>query len=743
MNGKWITSQPTDGAVRFVKRFNLDNAERITAAEIDVCGLGYFTLFINGKRVGNDWHTPALTDYGKRDLSKFTYPLFDELSHRTLYLTYDVAEYLRSGENVIEVIVGGGWYYQRHRQAEGRVDYSDRLVANFDLTVNLCEGETLKHLTDGSESYSLYPITFCNLFFGEEWDTRLFEEEPQEFPVEICENPPENLQKQTCPPDRIIREITPTLIRDEKGYKLYDCGENISGLVSLKVKGKRGDTVTLNFAEVLRNGEFCSITTGSTHNSAIDGRPQLQSDSFILNGREQTLCPMFVWHCFRYFEVLGEAEALSPTALVIHTDMPISSTFRCDNEILNWLYDSYIRTELISTHGSVPMDCPHRERLGYTGDGQITANACMTTLDSSEMYKKWIEDILDGQNKLNGHIQHTAPFMGGGGGPGGWGCAIVEVPYQHYRHFGDIEVLEKCYEPQKKWIEYMVSRSDEGLVVSEEEGGWCLGDWCIPKTERLSSLPNSFDKENLPEPFVNTCYLIYSLEKLIEIAEVLNRTSDIENYKNLAATCRRALMEKYLANGQYFGGSHGADAFSLLANIGNKDSLKKALVSRYETASCLDTGLFGTPILLEALFSIGRGDIALGLLSSEDTEIGYNRMKSAGATTLWEYLDRDYASNCHPMFGAPVAQLFEGLLGIRPKDFKSGYSEIIIEPCLGSKVKNAKGSLHTKWGKISLVFKVNPNETTLLVYIPEGVNAELRLTEGSQPLKSGETKITL
>lgn len=737
MHGKWITAEPTDGAVRFVKRINLPEDKKIDTAEIDICGLGYFTLFINGKRVSNDWHTPALTDYGKRDLSKFTYPLFDELSHRTLYLTYDVTEYLCSGENEIEVIVGGGWYYQRHRQAEGRVDYSDHLVANFDLTVNLCEGETLKHLTDGSESYSLYPITFCNLFFGEVWDTRLFEEEPQEFPVEICENPPENLQKQTCPPDRIIREITPTLIREEAGYKLYDCGENISGLVSLKVKGKRGDTVTLNFAEVLRNGEFCSITTGSTHNSAIDGRPQLQSDSFILNGREQELCPMFLWHCFRYFEIVGEAEILEPTALVIHTEMPVTSSFECDNEILNWLYDAYLRTQLISTHGAVPMDCPHRERLGYTGDGQITANACMTTIDSREMHKKWIDDILDSQNKLNGHIQHTAPFMGGGGGPGGWGCAIVEVPYQHYRHFGEIEVLEKCYEPQKKWIEYMLSRSEDGLVVREEEKGWCLGDWCAPKTERLSKKPNPYDMENLPEPFVNTCYLVNSLEKMTEIAKALGKTDDIGNYKKITESCRKALEDNYLKNGHFFGGSHGADAYGLWANVGDEETLAKHLTDRYENAPCFDTGMFGTPILCEVLCNIGRGDIALGLLSSEDVGIGYNRMKSQGATTLWECLDGDDVSDCHPMFGAPVALLFESLLGIKPKSLESGYKELVISPCLNSKVKWAKGGFTTPKGEISVEFHKKDSGTELQIILPEGVAARLfpeslnlSLTEG-------------
>ncbi len=743
MIGKWITAEKTEGTIRFVKRFNLAESKTIAEAQIDVCGLGYFTLLINGKRVTEDLFTPAQTDYRFRDLSKFSYPLFDEISHRTLYLSYHVAQHLAAGENVIEVIVGGGWYYQPHRQAEGKVDYSDKMVASFDLTLKFEDGEEARITTDGSESYSLYPITFCNLFNGEICDTRLFAKEPQEFPVTLSDWTPENLQKQTCPPDRVIRKIKPTLMDANENRRIYDCGENISGLVELHAKGKSGTAVTLRFAEIMQNGELFFDTTGSPHKSALTGKNQVQEDTFILNGEEQSLCPMFVWHCFRYFELVGEAELLDPTVLVIHTDMPVATEFSCDNEMLNWLYDAYIRTQLDATHGSVPMDCPHRERLGYTGDGQICANAGMTVFHSEGMYKKWIDDILDCQNKLNGHIQHTAPFMGGGGGPGGWGSAIVEVPYQHYRHFGDLEVLKKCYEPQKKWIEYMLSRSENWLVTSEEKGGWCLGEWCVPKTHRLSKAENPVDMENPPEPFINTCYLIFCLKEMVEIAEVLGKEDDIPYFKNIAKNCGKALEREYLENGQFFHGSHGADAYGIKAEVGDIKTLSRGIIDRYENAPCVDTGMFGIYHLPEVLFKLGRGDIAIHLLSNEDTEIGYNLMKSHGATTLWECLDQLHPSHCHPMFGAPTALLFEGLLGITPKSFKTGYKEVIIKPCLNSKVKKAAGSIATKWGKIAVDFQITDQKTALNIQIPAGITAELKLGETTKILHEGENNIDL
>ena len=67
----------------------------------------------------------------------------------------------------------------------------------------------------------------------------------------------------------------------------------------------------------------------------------------------------------------------------------------------------------------------------------------MLLLDSGKLYEKWYQDILDSQGADTGHIPHTAPFLGGGGGPGGWGCAVYVIPMNYYRVYGDSSLLEK------------------------------------------------------------------------------------------------------------------------------------------------------------------------------------------------------------------------------------------------------------------------------------------------------------
>ena len=83
-------------------------------------------------------------------------------------------------------------------------------------------------------------------------------------------------------------------------------------------------------------------------------------------------------------------------------------------------------------HTGIPSDCPHIERRGYTGDGQLVCRAAMDVLDAKDFYRKWIEDIADCQDRLTGHVQYTAPYIRSGGGPGGWGGAACIVPWRYY-----------------------------------------------------------------------------------------------------------------------------------------------------------------------------------------------------------------------------------------------------------------------------------------------------------------------
>ncbi len=727
MQGKWICTHPTVETPLFRKTVSVKD---IVSAKIDISGLGFFFLKINGRRVSEDRFVPALTDYCARDTSKFYYPIHDSFTaHRVLYMSYDVTDFLIEGENVIEVVVGNGWYRQTERIGEGKCSFSDRLTAVFDLTVTHSDHMQSIFSTDGTEQAFAYPIKNSNLFIGENWDMRMFSKSLPEVPLMLSDFAPENLEKQTCPPDRIIRSMIPKMRFGKNGRCILDAGENITGWVSFRAKGdkySRSTVVTLRFAEELKDGELDFHSTGGAHTCA-SGRKQIQSDRFVLSGAEEVLRPEFVWHGFRYceIEVDGPASLSDFCVEVVHTDLKVVSDFDSDSEMLGWIRSAYIRSQLGNFHTSIPSDCPHRERLGYTGDGQVCSEIAMLSLDAREAYRKWIRDIMDCQSKENGHIQHTAPFMGGGGGPGGWGGAVVFVPYNFYKIYGEKEMLAQTWQPMRRWVEYMVSRSEGHLVTHEEKKGWCLGDWETP------------EKVAIPEEYVNTCFLIKAIDNMKEIAVVLGeKTDDLEE---ISRNCRAALHQKYYRDGQYFGGVQGADAFAVWARLPHCEELPKKLYEKYSALGRFDTGIFGTDILIEVLFENGFGETAVRLLISDNTEAGFNFMKSRGATTLYESLNDEKQSHNHPMFGACVRHFYSGLLGIRPKSYESGYGEVIIAPDLTTTVCRASGRITTGWGSIQAAFDLQ--EGYVEVQADEGIRAMLILGGKAYELTAGYCRI--
>lgn len=725
MKPKWICTAPEVETPVFSRTVWCDG---ISHAEIDICGLGWFTLLVNGKQINDTLFVPAQTNYAWRDLRGFAYGLTDRMSYRAHYLTYDLTPYLQKGENRMEVILGNGWFRQKERVCEGETMYAPALVLWYELRITEADGAQKTVRSDGSERCHVYPILESNIYLGETVDTRLFDEPLTETPVTVTDffSP---LVKQTCPPDRVIRTITPTLLKREGDLRTYDAGENITGIVSLRIKGERGEQVRLEFAESMKDGKLRFETMGSDYRCK-SGRPQIQGDTFILNGSEQTLAPMFVFHGFRYFTLSCATNDVLPTVQVIHTDAPVASRFDCDDEVLNWLYEAYLRSQLDNLHGCIPSDCPHRERLGYTGDGQACAEAAMLTLDAHGVYTKWLRDILDSQDRQTGHVKHTAPCMGGGGGPGGWGCAIAILPDRMYDRYADMDAVRASYDPILHWIDYMDAKSEDSIVVREEPNGWCLGDWCTPEPIAI------------PEAFVNTCYLIHTLQIAAKFSDLLGR-GDAPALLARAEESREALALRYYDGSDYCGGIQGANAYAVWARLPHYETLPARLAEHYRALGRLDTGFLGTDILCAVLFETGYGDVAIDLLASRDEKIGFAMMMRAGATTLYEYIETDRHSRNHPMFGACVRNLFTGLLGIRNREGCAGYTDLVISPCLHSRVKRASGSVRAGEGEVSLSFSVTDERTQIEVDLPRGVKAVLRIGDREWQLKPGRQTVTL
>ena len=616
-------------------------ADKKAPAELVVSGLGFCDIYINGKCISDRVLAPAWTNYVKSATETMEYPIFDIMTNRILYEKIDVSRFIKKGKNTIVFHIGGGWFTQRECINEGVKSYGDLM-----LCFKLTQGDNILAKSDEAVKYKKSFVQRANIYYGEDQDARvggydftdISECTDSWADADVICDPLSVLQEQDCLPDKIIRKLKPKCIFRRGDYAVYDIGENVTGypVIEFNEGTYIGDGCTIRFAEELKDD-------GTLAFHSAGGEFRMQKDTFIHDNKCKEYYPRFTWHGARYFDVFGRVNVKEYR--VSHTDMKPIVKFKSSNETLQWIFDAYIRTQLSNVHGCVPSDCPHRERLGYTGDGQLTADVVMTCFDAEKMYRKWMQDIADCQDIYTGHVQHSAPFYGGGGGPGGWGGAIVIVPYTFYKHYGDKAVLEKYYPNMLMYLGYLDSHSDNGIVMREELGGWCLGDWCSPK-----------DRNLIPEPFVNTYFYLKALEMTIEIAELIGKPSkDLKvRYKDV----KKVFMDKYYdkKTSTFYGSVEACDAYGYDLGFGDEKTLE-AIVDKYEKLGEFDTGIFGTDILLRTLCENGHKDLAFKLLTNEKENSFYN-MKKQGATTLWENWDGAH-SHSHPMFGAVVKYLVE------------------------------------------------------------------------------------
>ena len=720
-NAKWIAATEAEQAPCIEKKFSVG---KVRSAILDITGLGYFYAEINGKKVTDDLFNPVFSDYRARSLNNLLYPIADKMTHRVYFCRYDIAEMLKCGDNVLSVYLGNGWYRQTKRTAEGHLEFGNKLIARFSLRYVDEQGCEREILSDGTEVWRQTEITDNNIFYGETQDLRALVKTPKYNDVTVEDDFETIFTLQTCPAERVIRTIAPRLVKQNGNKCVYDAGETVSGRVCLRAYGNSGD-VMVNHSECIAKDDTLDVNSSGGDILNDRGEKQLQLTKYVLDGTDRELYPKFCKQAFRYFEVEGKAEVVSVE--VIHACLSERTTFSCSNSVLNWLYTAYKRTQLINMHDGFPSDCPHRERLGYTGDGQITASAAMTMFDCESFYRKWIRDICDCQNIDNGHIQHTAPFYGGGGGPVGWGGAVVQVPYAFYMHYGDKSLVQEVLPHITEWVDYIISRTDNGLVCREENGGWCLGDWATSDMV-------------IPQEFVNTTLFVYMLEKAAFLAEQVGNCDLVNKFVELCKQYRKSVTKAFFDDktGSFADGVQGADAFALAAGLGDRRTLDN-LVAKYTVNRRFDTGFIGTYVLVEQLLVHDKVDVAFDLLSAT-VKGSFGYLKRLGETTFWEYLDTKWCSHAHPMFGAVAEFLPKVLLGLPDKERTN---EVVLRPRFPRKLSYAEGSALYDGKPVEVRWRKTNNTIRYRVFVANGLNVSVICNGKTTVLSEGKNELTI
>lgn len=725
--GEWIGSFENpypDSALTYPAPFfrkEIVIVKAIKKARVYISGLGFYELFLNGRKIGDQVLAPAVTNYDKRPLNRLLYPYDDQSTQRVLYNTFDVTGYLTQKNNAIGIQLGNGWYNQRDRRVEGDMWYDlPKLI--FQLEIEYADGTRSITGSDNTWKTITGPLLKDGIFTGESYDARLelgswnkigYNDSRWKKAIYVAA-PTGKLRPQTAPFDKVTRTLKPHFDGKTKdAVYAYHLDETVSGWAAITVKGKAGSRLKIRYI-------------------SEEAEDYGQVDTYILKGSgQETWEPKFTWHAFRAIEVTSPDVILDQESLQIkdvHTAVAVNGSFECSNPFLNKINSAYIKTQNANFHGSVSSDCPHRERLGYTGDGQAIVESSIYAFDMRQFYIKWLNDIDDARNKKTGFVTHTAPFGGGGGGPA-WGSAYVIMPWAYFSYYGDTTILKEHYQGMKQWVTYLETRTDKnGLVIKEEPKGWCLGEWCTPTQVQI------------PEPLVNTAYFYHVTDRMAKIAEILDKKDDHLRFVNLAKEIKADFNKAYYnAEKQtYWEGRQGADVFALAFDLvpeENYNAVFNSLLAHLKKINYhFDTGILGTPLLLKVLSQNDRDDIAYQIMDQKEFP-GFGYLQDSKNSTLWESWNGD-GSHCHPMFGSVTEWFYSAIGGIKIDPANAGMKHFVIQPQAVNGLSFCKSSYNSPFGKIRSEWNRSENgNLEVLIEIPENSSATFVLPPGKIKVK--------
>jgi alpha-L-rhamnosidase len=742
-SAKWIEIGFAEDTINrpaqyFRKQFT--NNKKVISATAYITAHGMYEAQINGKRVGNDYLTPGWTSYNKR----------------LQYRVYDVTSLLLTGNNAIGVMLGNGWYRGFLAWDNNKNIYGNRLGLLFQLNINYSDGSTAMIISDNNWKSSTGAVLYAEIYHGEIFDDN--KEKTGWSNTNYNDDAWAGVKEQNYTKDNLIathnepirkKEIfTPAKIfTTPKGEKVIDFGQNLVGWVLLKVKGNKGDTISIQHAEVLdKYGNFYTENL----------RAAKATNTYILKGgEEEKLEPHFTFYGFRFIKVTGFPGEISPenfTAVALYSDMKPTGTFISSHPLINQLQHN-IQWGQRGNFLDVPTDCPQRdERLGWTGDAQVFSRTAAYNFRVNNFFGKWLKDIAADQQP-NGSVPFVVPnVLGpGAGASAGWADVATIIPWNMYLAYGDKRILEDQYGSMKNWVSYMETNSKDYLWNK----GFHFGDWLFYRpfddNDGRSAVTDKY--------LIAQCFFSHSVNLLINTAEVLNKKEDVEKYSRLQKNINDAFIKEYVTpGGRLVSGTQTAYVLAL-----NFDMLPEALrtsaadklvqnIKSYDTH--LTTGFLGTPYLCDVLTRFGHTDVAYELLLQESYPSWLYPVKQ-GATTIWErwngirtdstFEPASMNSFNHYAYGAIGDFMYRRVAGLETDG--PGYKKILIQPHTGKGLTMAKADLQTYYGLLSSGWKIEndkllldveiPANTTATVYIP-AKNADA-ITESGKSLTQPAT----
>ena len=736
---KWIGTKDTDPVpavenrtrlpARYLRReFKVD--KQVTRATAYVCGLGFFDLFLNGRKVGEHVMDPALSGYKKR----------------AFYVTFDVTNCLNAGDNAVGVILGNGRYFAPRKISPGNVPVLGQPKLMLHMRIQYDDGSVSDVVSD--EGWKLTadgPIRANNEYDGEEYDARMempawnrsgFDDSKWKRAEPV--NPPGGfLQSQMLEPMRVVEVRKPVKITNPKpGMYLVDMGQAYYGAVRLKVSGPAGTRVQMRSAY--------NINPDGTLR-ARDNRTALSTDVYTLNGKQaQQWTPRFRGQGYRYVEVTGFPG--TPTVnnfegLVIHTDFDATGGFRCSQPTINRIYEN-IRWTQRAYIRSLSMEPDRDERQGWLGTQAKDFESNAFNFQMAPLLTKWLADIRLDQ-RSDGQIPDVSPtywsFYNGGIV---WPSNITILPELQYDFYGDRRSLEQNYQAMKKWMAFVSRYLKPDFTVDHNK--W--GDWCD-----AYSMDGGKESGATPGALLSSAYYYNNCRIMTRVAKLLNKPKDETHFAELAEKIKAGFNKRFFKPEENKYATGTQTCYVLPLAFGMVDEARRKAVAAnlahdvmVNRKGHLSVGMVGIFWLMQVLSDTGHHDAAY-TIATQTTRPSWGYMIAKGSTTVWERWDTDTRGpgmNSEALLilaGNVEAWFYQTLGGINYDPKHPGFKHLIIRPRPVGDLTWAKAHHDSMYGRIAVDWKLDGKKLTLNCTIPANTTATVYVptTDAASVKESG------
>ena len=724
----------------FRKSFRM--AGKPKRAEVTVCGLGFYDLFVNGKKITKGYMAPYISN--PDDIVYFD--------------TYDLTPLLCDGENVLGVQLGngmqnapGGEIWDFHT---ARFRGAPKLALRFEAEGE--NGEELVFEADEGFKTAPSPVWFddlrCGVFYDARkelpgwsepgfddsaWQAALPAEKPRgefllceaEPVVASAEIVPVSIRKASLAPyrpdGRMRDKATEYKPSRTDGY-LYDFGVNTAGVYTMKINGEPGQLIELQFCEFLEEDGSPSY---NNMNFYPDG--YAQRDIYICRGGGQEVyTPAFTYHGGRYCHVMGITEEQAKpellTFVVLHSDLEDRGSFECSDETANKLQAMTRRSDLANFY-YFPTDCPHREKNGWTGDAAVSCEHMLLNLTPEKSYLEWLRNIRKAQAE-DGSLPGIVPTGGWGflwGNGPAWDCVLTYLPYYTYLYRGGIGILRENAAAIFRYLHYIDTRRGAGGLIKIG-----LGDW-LPAGRGA-------DHYKVPLEFTDTVLAMSICQKAAfifgELGMGLQKNFAEGLYAQLRHSVRGQLVD--FCSMTVLGRCQTGQAMGIYYDVFEPAEKHKAfevlLELIEESGGHLDVGMLGLRVLFHVLSDFGRGDLAYLMIARPDYP-SYGSWIAQGATSLWEDFQPPGSkpnSLNHHFFGDISNWFITKVAGIRVNPRLASCREVDIRPAFLDALDYAKARHDTATGTVGVEWRREGGHIALTVEAVQGLKGRIVLPSG-------------